>query len=380
MKNNWQKTKIGEFFDVTNGKTNSDDAAANGEYPLFDRSVAIKRSNKYLFDKEAIIIPGEGKEFIPKYYSGKFDLHQRAYAVFPKNGDQVNMKYLYYWMDYNKDYLLKMAVGSTVKSLRLYMLQNFPLNKPDYSKQQKIADILSSVDNAIQKTEQIIQKTEELKNGLIRELLTKGIGHKKFKKTKLGEIPEEWQIVNVGQICDCIVPGRNKPKLFDGDIPWITTPNIKDSHIEYNNESVYVSRQELINCGNKIIPVKSVVMSCVGNFGIVAVTDKEIAINQQLHAFLPSNKIDPDFLKFALMQQKNAMENLATKTSIPYLNKSSCNSIPIVLPSLEEQKEIRHILSSLEEKVALEKINKDHLHNLKNGLMQDIFNQKVRIN
>ncbi|MFH1192608.1 MAG: restriction endonuclease subunit S [bacterium] len=80
----WQKLHLGDVADITNGKTNSQDAVADGEYPLFDRSVSIKKSNKFLFDGEAIILPGEGAEFIPRYFNGKFDLHQRAYAIFAR--------------------------------------------------------------------------------------------------------------------------------------------------------------------------------------------------------------------------------------------------------------------------------------------------------
>lgn len=379
MKNNWMLSTIGDYFEVTNGKTNSDDAVIDGKYPLFDRSEEIKQSNKFLFDTKAIIIPGEGKTFTPRYYEGKFDLHQRAYTIYSKNEEKIDTKFLYYWISYKNEHLLKMAVGSTVKSLRLYMLQRFPIEFPNIKKQVKISNNFEILDNAIRKTDQIIQKTEVLKQGLMQELLTKGVRHKKFKKTKIGEIPEEWEIITVGEVCDCIVPGRNKPKVFDGDIPWITIPNIQDSTIQYNNSTKYVSRQELKNCGNKIISIGSVIMSCVGDFGIVAVTDREIAINQQLHAFLPSSKLDQNFLKFALMLQKGFMKKLATKTSVPYLNKTNCNSVPIAKPSIEEQLKISRILSSLEQKILSEKLNIKNLVILKKGLMQDIFSQKVNI-
>ncbi|MDO8497421.1 MAG: restriction endonuclease subunit S [bacterium] len=379
-KNNWTASTIGELFEVTNGKTNTDEAVLNGKYPLFDRSIEIKYSDKFLFDTEAVILPGEGKDFIPRYYIGKFDLHQRAYAIFPKSKIDLSLKFLYYWMLYKSQYLTKMAVGSTVKSLRLYMLKNFPLEFPDHKSQEKITNFFELIDKKLAKADQIIQKTETLKQGLMLELLTKGLGHKKFKKTKIGEIPDEWEVMSVGQICDCIVPGRNKPKIFNGDIPWITIPNIQDSRIQYNEATKYVSRQELKNCGNKIIPANSVIMSCVGDFGIVAVTDREIAINQQLHAFLPSSKLDQNFLKFSLILQKDFMENLATKTSVPYLNKTSCNSIPIAKPSLEEQRKIGTILFSIDHKILIEKMNKEKLQILKKGLMQDIFSQKVKIN
>ena len=65
---------------------------------------------------------------------------------------------------------------------------------PPLKEQQKIASILSNVDELIQKTEQIIEQTQRLKKGLMQRLLTKGIGHTKFKKTELGEIPEEWKL------------------------------------------------------------------------------------------------------------------------------------------------------------------------------------------
>ena len=72
-----------------------------------------------------------------------------------------------------------------------------PIPYPSLKEQQKIASILSNVDELIQKTEQIIEQTQRLKKGLMQRLLTKGIGHTKFKKTELGEIPEEWQINNL---------------------------------------------------------------------------------------------------------------------------------------------------------------------------------------
>ena len=136
----WQRVKLGDVSDVTNGKTNSQDAVAHGEYPLFDRSVAIKRSNKYLFDKTAVILPGEGAEFVPRFYSGKFDLHQRVYAIFP--GDIVYPPYLFQYLYANRAVFAQNAVGSTVKSLRLPIIQAVDVLLPPISEQKKIAEIL----------------------------------------------------------------------------------------------------------------------------------------------------------------------------------------------------------------------------------------------
>ena len=77
----WEETTLGKISFITNGKSNAQDHIENGEYPLFDRSAVVKASNNFLFDCEAVIIPGEGMRFTPKYYKGKFDLHQRAYVL-----------------------------------------------------------------------------------------------------------------------------------------------------------------------------------------------------------------------------------------------------------------------------------------------------------
>jgi type I restriction enzyme S subunit len=78
-------------------------------------------------------------------------------------------------------------------------------------------------------------------------------------------------------------------------------------------------------------------MTCVGDLGILSISGKDIVINQQLHAFIPSPKINNIFLMFALSFQKNYMLKMASNTTVPYMNKSICNSVPVILPELELQ-------------------------------------------
>lgn len=119
-----------------------------GDFVFFDRSVDIRWSDKYLFDGEAIIVPGEGQEFIPKYFNGKFDLHQRAYAIMGFIG--ASGEYLYYLLTYHKNYFLSQAVGSTVKSLRLPIFKKMKLTLPSFEEQQKIASVLNTADREIE--------------------------------------------------------------------------------------------------------------------------------------------------------------------------------------------------------------------------------------
>jgi type I restriction enzyme S subunit len=144
----WKWVKLGEIAEIKAGKTNTQDIDNTGDYPFFDRSSVIKKSKKFLFDMEAIIIPGEGKEFIPRYYNGRFDLHQRSYAIF--NFKSCIPKFVYYSILANRDIFKSIAVGSTVLSLRLDHILNFPILLPPIKEQSAIVDILSSIHNNVE--------------------------------------------------------------------------------------------------------------------------------------------------------------------------------------------------------------------------------------
>lgn len=94
-------------------------------------------------------------------------------------------------------------------------------------------------------------------------------------------------------------------------------------------------------------------MSCVGQFGIVGIAKTELVINQQLHAFICPLEIDSYFLAMALIWQKPYMERIATKTTVSYMNKAACESIPIPVPPLPEQHKIAEILSTWDEAIDL---------------------------
>jgi type I restriction enzyme, S subunit len=162
---------------------------------------------------------------------------------------------------------------------------------------------------------------------------------------RLNKIPNNWKQTKVNDYTNSIVPGRNKPKIFNGDIPWITTPDLKNKTIYASRDNLCVTLEELKLAGGKTIPRNSVIMTCVGEFGIVSIAKREVVINQQLHAFVCKEGLDYNFLYYTLLFQKPFMEKISTKTAVPYLNKTNCESIPIPLPPLPEQKKIAEILS-----------------------------------
>ena len=201
-----------------------------------------------------------------------------------------------------------------------------------------------------------------------------------YKLTDLGVIPNDWRTPEVGEVCGFIVPGRNKPKLFDGDIPWITTPDMEEGQtVTSSRLGLHISRAEAKLIGSKIVPPGSVLMSCAGELGIVALTQNEIVVNQQLHVFIPTECIEKKFLLNALAYQKNQIASFGTKTAVPYLNKSSCNSILIPLPPLPEQRSIATALSDMNELLGgLDRLITKK-RDLKQSAMQQLLTGKTRL-
>ncbi len=164
----WEEKKLGEVSSITTGSSNRQDSGLDGEYTFFDRSEDIRTSNIYLFDGEAIIVGGEGSDFVPKYFVGKFDLHQRSYAIM--NFKNASGMFLFYYIHYFRKYFLSQAVGSTVKSLRLPMFQKMPISLPCIPEQQKIANFLSTIDKSIEKLGKQIEQSQEWEKGLLQKM------------------------------------------------------------------------------------------------------------------------------------------------------------------------------------------------------------------
>jgi len=131
-------------------------------------------------------------------------INQDLKALFPKSS--LSVDYLYYLMQMHGPRLALLSPGTTVSGLRLEALRALPILLPPPAEQRKIAGLLSSVDDAIEKTEAVIEQVQRVKQGLTQQLLTRGLPgrHTRFKQTEVGEIPEAWEVVPVG---DCIARG-----------------------------------------------------------------------------------------------------------------------------------------------------------------------------
>ncbi|MEZ9567147.1 restriction endonuclease subunit S [Vibrio artabrorum] len=189
---------------------------------------------------------------------------------------------------------------------------------------------------------------EKIQDGLFEADITKGnFGKKNARASFISEdeaknYPSSYPLVRVGGVVGCIVPNRDKPKSFSGGTSWILTPDLKEQSISLASQNIEqgLSTEEIEKYNARVIPKNSVIMTCVGRLGLSAVNDFECVINQQLHAFLSNEFVHSSYLAFVIRAYEKYFYGAATSTTVQYLNKTSCNSMPLPLPSFTEQKEI----------------------------------------
>lgn len=168
----WEQRKAKELCSIGTGKSNTQDQVDDGKYPFYIRSDVPVRSDKYLYDCEAVITIGDGnigKVF--HYVNGKFDLHQRCYKM--ANFQDVWGKYFYYYFSTKfYDRAIKMTAKATVDSVRLEMISEMDIQKPPHiAEQEKIALYFESLDNLItlhqKKREKLVAQRKILQQYLL---------------------------------------------------------------------------------------------------------------------------------------------------------------------------------------------------------------------
>lgn len=168
----WVEKKVTDFAKVDTGANNTQDKVENGLYPFYVRSPIVYRSNKYIFDfPEAVLTVGDGvgtgKVF--HYVQGKFDCHQRVYAI--HDFESIIGKYFYFYFA-EKFYsrVKPMSAKNSVDSVRREMITDMKIPIPCKEEQQKIAYCLSSLDNLIQNQQKIVTNWQQRKKGLLQQM------------------------------------------------------------------------------------------------------------------------------------------------------------------------------------------------------------------
>jgi type I restriction enzyme S subunit len=285
-------------------------------------------------------------------------------ALFKFKNSPVDPRFFKYLLESSivKKQLERETKGGTQKFVSLKVLRNLEIPLAPIASQRRIADILDKTDEIVRKRKEAIALTEQLQKSIFLDMFGDPVIN-----------PKGWEVNKVIDYCDCIVPGRDKPKSFTGSIPWITTADLKFLDKTYfSNLNMKLSENEIKEVNAKIIPKNSVLLTCVGDLGVTSIAGCDMVVNQQLHSFQCKN-INNYFLMYALPYQKIFMYKRATQTTVPYMNKNTCNSIPIIYPPRKLQEKFGILIAEINNKKGLYLKALQESENLFNSLLQKAF-------
>lgn len=324
---------------------------------------------------------------IPDKYIGA-NIHALILTRF-KNG-KVNPFYTCYYL--NSDFgMLKMAsifVGSTIKHINVKDFKKFNIPYPPLPEQQKIAEILTTVDDKISSIEDRIKQTEQLKKGLMEKLLTEGIGHTEFKDTEIGRIPKEWDVVKLIDYCEKICVGfvGTCERFYTNEangVMMLRTGNLQDGNLCLKNLKYVLPEFHEKNKKSQLKP-DDLLIARHGSSGQAVLVPKDFGKSNCLNIVIvrpDKTKYSPLFLKnlFNSPIIKRQMELKTAGSTQGVINTKEISNTIFPKPEIEEQNQIATILSSVDDKLEILQSKKTSYEILKKGLMEQLLTGKRRV-
>lgn len=293
--------------------------------------------------------------------------------------------------------MLDNAGGSTIKHIYITIVDKMNIAVPSYKEQQKIAAILTSVDDVIEKTQAQINKLKDLKIGMMQELLTCGVGvdgkpHVEFKDSPVGRIPKGWDVVPLTNFAlnqkQSFVNGPFGSDLLSSEltnqgVPVIYVRDMKNKEYKHISK-VYVTEEKANNLSACNIIFGDVLVAKVGdppcNSGVYRSAFRAV-VTQDVIRIRPSEVVDSNFLAYLLNSSigRKQIEKIEIAGTRKRVSLTEFKKLLFPMPTLEEQKMIGSSLQSFDEKLEqlykkLEKVNYT-----KKALMQDLLTGKVRV-
>ena len=275
-------------------------------------------------------------------------------AIFPDR-KKISPQYATYLF---KGYETKMAfhnMGAGIrKTLGYKEFKNQPILLPSKEEQNKISAYLDSkcshIDTMLFRTRSGIEEYKKLKQAVITQAVTKGVrGEREMKDSGvewIGEIPKEWDILNLVAHTSMLTPMRDRPENLDGPIPWIRIEDFDGKYISSSKASLGVSKETVQSMNLKIYPVGTILCTSSCIMGKCAIVSRELVSNQRFIGIIPDQNTCENFLYYLMLSNSERMNYLATGALQANLSRSSFEHLKVQFPSYQEQKEIADYLDA----------------------------------
>jgi type I restriction enzyme S subunit len=330
-------------------------------------------------------------------------LNQHLFKVVPKEG--FDKRFIFYILDYNMESISGGSHGSTMRHIKRKELETYTVSVPSSeNEQRKIARILTTVDDLIERTAALIAKYQAVKQGLLHDLLTRGVDAQGrlrppqaeapalYKQSPLGWIPKEWEVKKTSSALTGIDAGKSPecPDIPAGGDQWgvlkvsAMQPNgFREQENKVIVDPAHIKPEYEVKQGDLLIS-RSNTFDLVGIVCFVEKTRPQLILSDKsLRLRTNSELMLTEFLFWQLQQPtaRRQIEMYATGTSgsMKNISQQEIRSIEIVIPTISEQREIVARVNSIQKKLRTEIAYSRKLRELKTGLMQDLLTSKVRI-
>lgn len=367
----------------------TDRTERQGPYRYYGASGVIDHVDDYIFEGDYILLGEDGENVLSRnlplafIVSGKFWVNNHAHVMQPKNG--VDIGYLTEYLE-SLDYT-DIASGSAQPKITQGSLSKIKVVIPPLPEQQKIAAILTSVDNVIESTSAQINKLQDLKTGMMQELLTRGIGHSEFKDSPVGRIPAGWDFSTISDCVTRFYQGINtvadKVQYVEEGVEILQAKHMTSGAVHWDGAK-RIGPHDYEKYKDKFNPKQNdILFSNIGTIGksVLVTIDKQFLIAWNVFLIRVQKNVTPKFMSYYLqrLDQLNFYDDLASGNATKFVNKTALGAIPVPVPCPEEQDRIVNALQSLDDRLSAGTNKLGQAISLKKALMQDLLTGKVRV-
>jgi len=400
MPEGWDVAKLSDIGEVSTGKTPSTSNYVywNGEVPFItpidiqdsiyvykiERHVSLEGAKQAggILPKGAVLVVCIGSTIGKAAMTTMDSVTNQQINSIICNKEVASPNYALYAILFKGELLKSYSGIATVPIIKKSLFEQFKIPLPPLPEQCRIAEVLGTVDSAIQKVGGAIESTERLKKGLMQRLLTRGIGHERFKESEVGRVPEEWEVARLGDVADDFVgggtPSTTNPDYWNGKIAWMTSSHINGRIV--NSGQRLITEKGLKESSTHLIPKDNLLVATRVGIGKAAINSIDVAISQDLTGvIIKKNKANADYIYWFLLTNLHKLKSLAQGSTIKGILKDDLANLKIPLPPLSEQRRIAEILSAVDRKLELERRRKEKLERVKMGLMNELLTGRKRV-
>lgn len=301
-------------------------------------------------------------------------INQAFASIKPNKNYSTNFVFNYLDKSYEK--IRDLSHGSNQDNLNLDIVKALQVPLPPLKEQEKIAEILTTWDEAITKQTELLEAKELLKIALMQKLLS--------GEVRFDGFDDEWEEVRLGEIVKKMqsggTPKADNQEFYNGNIPFVKVNDITSSGKYLIKTESSITEKGLKNSSAWIVPINSIIYSMYASVGFLSINTIEVATSQaMINIILDLEKANLEYIYYHLLDFKKNVHTYVETGTQGNLNAQTVRNLKIKLPSLPEQQKIAEVLSLADDEINLLKTELEELNLQKKALMQKLLTGQVRV-